>query len=154
MSTLSQALRLRISTESENEEVAQPTVGLFGTIQSTWREQFIPTLQINHYNPVVEEWSMESQQQEEAAKATNDFNLYVITPKQQGFYAFAEMTASAIRNPEKTVITILEDDDGAVYEEHQASSIEAVKRLLADTGVKIFDTLADTTQYLNDQKKA
>ena len=51
---------------------------------SKWRDQLIPLLKIDYFNPVVKDWNEEAQAEEERQKAESDFCLYVITPKMTG----------------------------------------------------------------------
>ena len=62
-------------------------VFLGGTVNgSTWRNFVIPRLSIGYYNPVVPNWTEEALERELYERRHCDFCLYVITPKQTGFY--------------------------------------------------------------------
>ena len=135
------------------EATKQTKVFLGGTINgSDWREALIPQLEIDYYNPVVEIWTMESQQMEEDAKINSDFNLFVITPKQSGFFSIAELTASAIRNPEKTLLAVLKEDNGDTFDAAQLKSMDAVADLIKSTGATVFDNLGAVSEFLNSKK--
>lgn len=48
--------------------------------ESTWRDQLISMLKIDFFNPVVEDWTPECQEEEIKQRNECDFCLYVITP--------------------------------------------------------------------------
>ena len=63
-------------------------VALMGTCaESTWREQLIPQLDIDYFDPVVDDWTPECQEEEIRQRETCDFCLYVITPSMKGVYS-------------------------------------------------------------------
>ena len=54
-------------------------VFLGGTVNgSKWRDDIIPLLKIDYFNPVVDEWNDEARLNEEEAKRTSDYFLFVI----------------------------------------------------------------------------
>lgn len=137
----------KVSIESLLDPVeTRRGVFLGGTCNSsTWRDKLVPMLSVESYNPISSSWSMETQQQEEEAKKEAALNLYVITPKQTGFYSFAEIMANAIKEPERTVVTILDEDDGVTWDDAQKLSIDATERLITDTtGVVVNKDLEST----------
>ena len=73
-------------------------VGLFGTCNnSSWRKVIIPMLEsseLDYFNPVVANWTPEDKLNEENEKSIDDYLLYVITPRQIGFYSFSEIMDS------------------------------------------------------------
>lgn len=146
---------VEVAPETPVDEPRQPKVFLGGTINgSNWRESLIPQLEIDHFNPVVEIWTMESQQMEEDAKINSDYNLFVITPKQSGFFSIAELTASAIRSPEKTLLAVLKEDESDVFDAAQLKSMDAVAELIKGTGATVFDNLGSVAEFLNSKKLA
>ena len=46
---------------------------------STWREELIPMLECDYFNPVVKEWNEEAQKLEIHKRLSCDFVLYVNT---------------------------------------------------------------------------
>lgn len=142
------------------EEFSEPPTGqkfafLGGTVNgSVWREQFIKLLTVAHFNPVVENWTEEHAYRENQAKASATVILYVITPKQHGFYVPVEMGVTACEtrnNPNsKMVVVFLNEDGGAVFTEHQqASNVQIRELLLKNTEVEIFETLELAAQFIN-----
>lgn len=119
---------------------------------SQWREAIIPLIQMECFNPVVENWTMETQQIEEEIKKAAAVNLYVITPKQSGFYSFSELTTAAIKEPKRTVIAFLDSDDGVEWTDKQKDSIEAIKSLLKqEAGVEVQGSLKAAADAVNDK---
>jgi hypothetical protein len=130
-------------------------VFLGGTVNgSKWREQLINLLTVSYFNPVVSDWTEEHARRENQAKTIADINLYVITPKQHGFYTLVEMamTACESRNdPDmKVIVVFLSDDNGEVFTEHQeASNMQIRELLMKNPEVSIFDNLETTADFIN-----
>lgn len=147
--------RLNISVEALLESQNSHREGIFlgGTCNdSQWRESLIPLLTKPYFNPIVEVYSEESQQQEQLYKEQAAVNLYVITPKQTGFYSFAEMMANAIKDPKRTVIGILNEDGDQSWDDNQLKSIEAIKRLVeAESAVSVLDSLESIASECNSR---
>lgn len=82
---------------------------------STWREELIPLLGIDYFNPVVEDWTEECMAEERRQREECDYCLYVITPRMAGVYSVAEVVDDSNKRPGNTVFCLLEndwDDDG------------------------------------------
>ena len=120
---------------------------------SSWREDLIPMLKINHFNPVVDDWTEECMKEEIKQRQICDFCLYVITPKMAGVYSIAEVVDDSNKRPEKTLFLNLYDNDEQFPHlneyKQMAHSLKAVENLLKENGVKVFDTLEDTAEFLN-----
>ena len=119
--------------------------------KSTWRDKFIPMLKtINYFNPVVEDWTTECQAEEIKQKKECDFCLYVITPKMEGVYSIAEVVDDSNKRPEKTVLCILDEDNGKKFNEHQMKSLSKVEDMVQDNGGIIMPNLERTAFFLNN----
>ena len=97
--------------------MSKKVVFLGGTCaESTWREESIPMLKIDYFNPVVDDWTLECQEEEIRQREQCDYCLYVITPKMQGYYSIAEVVDDSNKRPEKTVFCVLDTDidDGSI----------------------------------------
>ena len=80
------------------------TIFLGGTCNnSTWREKLIPLLDIDYFNPVVDDWTPDCMAEEIKQREKCDFVLYVITPEMTGVYSIAEVTDDSNKRPEKTI---------------------------------------------------
>lgn len=121
---------------------------------SSWREQLLPLLDqklINAFNPVVENWTPECQDEEIRQRNESDIVLYVITPKMTGVYSIAEVVDDSNKRPHRTVLCILEEDDGVIWTPHQFKSMSMVARMAAENDAFVFNTLGRTAAYLNDK---
>ncbi|MFA6199112.1 MAG: nucleoside 2-deoxyribosyltransferase domain-containing protein [Bacteroidales bacterium] len=116
---------------------------------STWRESLIPMLSVQYFNPVVENWTPECQDEEIKQRQECDFCLYTITPKMTGVYAIAEVVDDSNKRPEKTVLCILEEDEGLKFTEHQMKSLRMVERMVQDNGAYASESLYKVAYYLN-----
>jgi hypothetical protein len=100
---------------------------------------------------VVDDWDEEAQKNEIKERENADYCLFVITPLMTGVYAIAEVVDDSNKQPQKTVLCVLDEDQGKVWLDSQKGSLDAVKRLVEENGVKIFDNLEDVAIFLNDQ---
>lgn len=114
---------------------------------STWREKLIPMLDIEYFNPVVEDWTPECQAEEIRQK--NDLcniHLYVITPKMKGVFSIAEAVESAMTEGKVCVFCILGVDGTDEFDKAQIKSLEATGSLIErhrGIWVKHFDDLPE-----------
>lgn len=112
-----------------------------------WRNELIPLLKINYYNPIVEDWSEEDRLREVHEREVDDYILYVITKDIKGVYSIAEVTDDANKRPEKTIFCVLEEG----MEEQMLKSLKAVKNLVSGYGVYTCSTLKDVADFLNKE---
>lgn len=131
------------------KSISGKRVFLGGTIDSDWRDKFIPMLKIEHFNPVVENWTEECKKRELEERQTCDFLLYVITPGMKGVYSIAEVSDDSNKNPEKTVLVILKRDDGESFSKEEMTSLTAVKELVEKNGGQVFDNLKSAAEWIN-----
>lgn len=142
--------REMIRTQGENKIVIakdkKAKVALMGTCaESTWREELIPQLEIDYFNPVVDDWTPECQEEEIRQRESCDYVLYVISSEMQGAYSIAEVVDDSNKRPEKTVFCYLEDG----FEAHQIKSLKQVAKMVAENGAKVCVSLEDVARYLN-----
>jgi len=129
------------------------TVFLGGTCGSNWRDDLIPQLEIDYYNPVVEDWTPEFMEEERLQRDKCDFCLYVITPEMEGVYSIAEVVEDSIKRPEKTIFCFTQPclDEGAKhFTEGQIKSLDEVAGMVLMNGGKCFDNLRAVLCYLNN----
>lgn len=149
---------LHPAQEAIDEPVSAPAanaVFLGGTANgSTWRDKLIPLLQVPYFNPIVENWTTDDRTREDQAKQAAELLLYVITPRQEGFYAVVEATVDALRSDAKKVlICFLDFDEGMHWDRHQQASISAIENLLQlpGNGDAVFaHTLNGVASYINN----
>ena len=115
---------------------------------STWREELVPQLQIDYFNPVVYDWNEAAQVEEDRQRQECDFLLHVITKEMLGFYAITEVVDDSNKRPEKTIFCYLEES----FKGHQLKSLQATARLVKENGVQVFTSLEEVAEYLNNQQ--
>ena len=117
--------------------------------ESTWRDKIIQMLEIDYFNPVVDDWTEDCMKLEIIERQTCDFCLYILTPKMTGVYSIAEVVDDSNKRSEKTILVLLEYDDGVQFTKSQLKSIKAVARLVKSNGCKVFVDLGSAANYLN-----
>ena len=110
-----------------------------------WRDQLIPMLNCDYYNPIVKNWSEEDRLREVRERESADCVLYVITNGMKGVYSIAEIIDDSNKRPEKTVVCVLYDG----IEHKMAHSLKAVVNLAKCNGATICTTLQDVAHVLN-----
>jgi hypothetical protein len=116
---------------------------------STWRDELTPMLEIDYFNPVVDNWTPECQKEEIKQREECDYCLYVLTPQMVGVYSIAEVVEDSIKRPHKTVLGILEIHNGISFDEKMLKSLYAVSNMVEKNNAKVFFNLQDIAAYLN-----
>jgi hypothetical protein len=116
---------------------------------STWREELIPQLTIEYYNPAMENWTKEAQQQELHERNVCEFLLYVIVPPMAGYYSIAEVVEDSIKQPHKTIFCVLPSTNGVSFGDKEYHSLTAIKELVLRNGATVCNSLSDVATYLN-----
>ncbi len=114
-----------------------------------WRDDLIPLLHCDYYNPIVKNWSEADRLREVHERETADYVLYVITSGMKGVYSIAEIIDDSNKRPEKTILCVLYDG----IENKMAHSLEAVVNLAKSNGVTVCETLPDIAEFLNSNNK-
>jgi len=123
--------------------------------ESTWRDKLIEVLEIDYFNPVVEDWTEECMAEEIRQRESCDFALYVITPRMTGVYSIAEAVDDSNKRPEKTLFCFLyvdgkyKDDRFTVG---QIKSLNSVCRMVRKNGARTFNTLDEVKDFLNTRQ--
>lgn len=120
---------------------------------STWRDKLIPLLKIDYFNPVVDDWTPECQDEEIRQRELCDYCLYTITPKMTGVYSIAEVVDDSNKRSEKTILCVLDEDDENSFSETQIKSLKQVKEMVKNNGSNVFDSLEDIASFLNKTNK-
>lgn len=129
-----------------------PKVFLGGTVNgSMWRDYVMPKLNIDYYNPVVDDWNEKAYQQELHEREHCDYCVYVLTPKMTGVYSIAEVVDDSNKRPTKTIYCMLLKDEGDEFTKAQGKSLRAVGRMVEDNGGQWFESLDDMVLFLNTQ---
>lgn len=130
----------------------QKNVFLGGTCaETTWRDKLIPILNIDFFDPRVDDWNKQAQEKEVYEREHCDYCLYTITPKMQGVYSIAEVTQDSNIRPEKTILCLLKEDEDKNFDESQWKSLEQVAKMIKSNGAKVFYNINDVANYLNDR---
>jgi len=125
------------------------TVFLGGTCgDSTWREDLIPDLEINYFNPVVDDWTPECQKEEIKQRNICDYVLYVITSDMTGVYSIAEVIDDSNKRPEKTIFCVLEDG----FDKSQKKSLKQVEEMVKENRATVCKSLKEIAKFVNRRK--
>lgn len=115
-----------------NAKEKELKVFLGGTCnESTWRDELIPMLEIPYFNPVVEDWNEEAQEEEKRQKEICAYEVFVITKEMTGVFSIAEVIDAVHRNPRGTIFCYIYDDE---FKDHQIKSLQAVGDLVVERG--------------------
>ena len=126
--------------------------------ESTWRDGLIEILEIDYFNPVVDDWTEECYREELRQRELCDYCLYVITPRMKGVYSIAEVVDDSNKRPEKTIFCIVTADfsntgDIIMFDEQQLKSLDKVGVMVQNNGGKYFRTLREVAKFLNNTNK-
>lgn len=117
--------------------------------ESQWRNELISQLDIDWFNPVVTDWTLDCQEEEIKQRQKCDFCLYVITPKMTGLYSIAEVVDDSNKRPDKTVLCVLRRDGDDEFTEHQERSLKAIETMVANNDCVVCYNLEQVADYLN-----
>lgn len=132
---------------------------------SAWRDELIEMLEINCFNPVVDDWTEECYQEELKQREICDYCLYVITPRMTGVYSIAEVVDDSNKRPERTIFCVLGEDkmqnvserspyaeirNKVYFNKSQLKSLDKVGRMVENNGGKYFKSLREVADYLNN----
>jgi len=99
--------------------------------ESTWRDELIPNLQVDYFNPVVDDWTEADQAIEECEKAVLcNIHLYVITSEMAGVYSIAEVVDSAHTKGKQTILHVMPEG----FTAGQLKSLQAVCKIVRRLG--------------------
>jgi len=125
-------------------------VFLGGTCNGThWRELLISMIQVDYFNPVVEDWTPECQSVEELEKAVEcNVHLYVITCDMIGTFSIAEAIESAMTAGKQTIFHVIPEG----FSKAQFKSLVAVAdMIIKHGGIAYVDTeLNRTARIINN----
>lgn len=120
--------------------------------ESSWRNDLIKKLEIDYFNPLVDDWTEECMTEEIKQRENCDFVLYTITPKMAGVYSIAEVVDDSNKRPQKTLFCILDEDDKHLFTNSQLKSLKQVAEMVKKNGGNTFISLHAVAEYLNKQK--
>ena len=119
--------------------------------ESKWRDELIPMLKIDYFNPVVDDWTEECYQEELRQREICDYCFYVITPRMTGVYSIAEVVDDSNKRPNKTILCVLRKDTDSelFFNKTQMKSLDKVGQMVKMNGGKYFKSLEEVAAYLN-----
>lgn len=98
---------------------------------STWRDELIPVLQVAYFNPVVEDWTPECQEEEYNQKENIcRIHFYCITKEMTGVFSIAEVIDSVHNEEKLTYLQVMPDG----FDDRQLKSLRAVVDLVRKRG--------------------
>jgi len=118
---------------------------------SAWRDELINNLNVDYFNPVVDNWTSECMEEELKQREKCSFCLYVITPEMTGVYSIAEAIDDSNKRPKKTVFCYLSDYGGRNFSDGQNKSLDAVGKMVVRNGGYYFTTLKQVAEFLNQE---
>ena len=126
-------IQLLFEVEKALEEKEAPKrlakVFLGGTCNnSTWRNQLMPLLSVDYFNPVVKDWNEEAQKEEEKQKKDCAIHLYVITSETKGVFSIAEAVASANEEGVQSLLFVIPDG----FDKAAIRSLNATAKLVGN----------------------
>ena len=98
---------------------------------STWRDELIPKLTIDYFNPVVQDWTPQCQANERNEKENKcNIHLYVITSQMTWVFSIAEAVDSVHNSDVRTLFHVIPKG----FDSGQLRSLEAVSGLIKSRG--------------------
>lgn len=114
--------------------------------ESKWRDELIPMLDIEYFNPVVDNWTPECEKEEIRQRETCDYVLYTLT-RANSPYSIAEVVDDSHKRPKKTIICVYNENRN--MSESEMKSLDAVGRLVERNGGIYFKSLFEVAVYFN-----
>jgi hypothetical protein len=115
---------------------------------STWRDELIPLLKIDYFNPVVEDWTPEAQEEERYQRQTCDYCLYTITSEMTGVYSIAEVIDDSNKRPDKTIFCLLTNG----FEKYELKSLNEVGKMVQRNGGVYVTSLQQVANLVNEDE--
>ena len=116
--------------------------------ESDWRDKLIPLLQVDYFNPVVDDWTEECMKNEIIEKEDKcNIHFYAITSKMTGVFSIAEVVDSVHKHNIRTILHIFPQG----FDFGQLRSLSAVVNLVNSRGgiAYIDDELERSARILN-----
>ena len=116
--------------------------------ESTWRDELTNNIQVDFFNPVVDDWDEDCQAIEESEKSVNcNVHLYVITKQMIGAFSIAEAVESSMTCGKNTILHVIPEG----FNEHQMHSFKAIcKMIIKHGGIAYIDNdLMRTARVIN-----
>lgn len=115
---------------------------------SNWRDELIGLIQINYFNPVVEDWTPNCKAVEDAEKESMcNIHLYVLTSESLSVYSIAEAVQSSLTKGKVTIVHVMPDG----FSNERLKHLDAVCDMIRGNGAIAYidDDLAQTARVIN-----
>jgi len=116
--------------------------------ETTWRDELIKVIDVEYFNPVVEDWTPDCIKVENHEKVSLcNIHLYVITKEMVGVYSIAEVVESVMTKDKVTIFHVMPEG----FDTAQLKSLSAVVGLVKNHGgIAFIDTdLHRTARVIN-----
>jgi hypothetical protein len=117
--------------------------------QSTWRDELMPMIQVDYFNPVVPDWTPALQQVEYDEKEHEcNIHLYVITKEMMGVFSIAEVIDSVHTPGKITILHVIKEG----FEKHELKSLIATVDMVHRRGgiAYVDNEIQRTARVLNN----
>ena len=121
--------------------------------ESKWREELIPMLEVDYFNPVVDDWNEKCMTKEIEERENADVCLYCITPKMTGVYSIAEVVDDSNKKPEKTILVLIESEGNLKFDKGQWKSLVSVAKMVVANGANVSYSLKTAAIKINSRGK-
>lgn len=115
---------------------------------TTWREDLMPSLNVEYFNPVVKDWTPECQAIEMDEKENKcNIHFYLISKEMKGVFSIAEVVDSVHNKSKRTILQVVPEG----FETFQLKSLKAVVDLINLRGGEAFisESLDKSIELLN-----
>lgn len=119
---------------------------------STWRNDLIKIIEVDYFNPVVDDWTPECQAEEENQKDNLcNIHLYVITKEMSRVFSIAEVVDSVHQKNKITIFHVIPEG----FTDDQLKGLKATVELVKKRGgiAYIDNDLLRTARIINNSFK-
>ncbi len=121
---------------------------------SSWRNELEGLLEVDYFNPVVDDWDDDAYQNELKEKEICDVMLFHITPLMTGVFSIAEAVESVFNGNKITIFSYQEEDCDKSFDEFQIKSLDATGDIIEkNRGIFIKNmSMSEISEIINKVK--
>lgn len=117
---------------------------------SKWRNELIPSLNVDYFDPVVEDWNEEAQKKEDFYKENSELFVYVLTSASNSPFSIAEVVDDSNKRPTKVVFYFEENPDGEKpFTTHEIKALKKIGKIVEGNGAKWAKTKEELINFIN-----